>query len=191
MNCPHCDMFTPDNSYKCISCGKIIKETAEPVDVDVSRTPMKKQLPTLTFTHLLLIVVVLGLAVLGYLILTRDSGSQSSNAYGPGERVDIDTLLHEGKTTIFDFYSDYCPPCKKISPLLRKLDEKRDDIAVVKIDINRKGVRGIDWAAPVVRQFGIRSIPYFIIYDASGSRSHEGRNAYRQVVQLLYQERIQ
>ncbi len=189
MNCPHCDMFTPDNSYKCISCGKIIKEAAEPVDF--YRTPMKKQSPTLNFTHFLLIVVVVGVAVLGYLILTKGSSSQSSNAYGPGEKVDIKTLVHEGKTTIFDFYSDYCPPCRTISPLLKKLDEKRDDIVVVKIDINRKGVRGIDWAAPVVQQYGIRSIPHFIIYDASGSRTHEGRNAYQQVILLLNQEGIQ
>ncbi len=189
MNCPHCDMFTPDNSFKCISCGEVIKEAAEPVDFH--RTPMKKQSPSLNMTHFLLIALVVGLGVLGFLALTKGSSEQAANAYDPGEEVDIETLVHEGKTTIFDFYSDYCPPCRKISPLLKELDEKRENIVVVKIDINRKGVSRIDFGSPVARQYNLQYVPYFIIYDASGSRTHEGDKAGRQVVQLLYQEGIQ
>ena len=49
-----------------------------------------------------------------------------------------------GKTTIFDFYSEFCGPCRKISPRLKRLDELNDDIVVVKIDINRKNVQGIE-----------------------------------------------
>ena len=189
MNCPHCDMFTPDNSFKCINCGGVIKEAAEPVDFHP--TPMKKQSPKLNSTHFLLIALVVGLGVLGFLFLTKGSGEPAANAYDPGEEIDIETLVHEGKTTIFDFYSDYCPPCKTISPLLKELDEKRDDVVVVKIDINREGRSGIDWSSPVAQQYKLRSIPYFIIYDASGSRTHEGRDAYQQVAQLLYREGIQ
>ena len=92
--------------------------------------------------------------------------------------------------TIFDFYSDYCGPCRVISPKLEKLDEKRNDIVVVKIDINREGIRGIDWRSPVVAQYRIRSIPYFIIYNEMGRRTHEGRAASQKVYGLLYQEGI-
>jgi thiol-disulfide isomerase/thioredoxin len=166
-------------------------EAAKPVDPFQTPTPMKKQSSSLSMTHIVSIVVVVGLAILGYLILTKDSSDPAANAYAPGERVDIETLVHEGKTTIFDFYSDYCPPCKKISPLLKELDEKRDDIVVVKIDINRKDVGRIDFGSPVARQYNLKYIPYFIIYDESGSRTHEGRKASQQVVQLLYDEGIQ
>lgn len=106
----------------------------------------------------------------------------------PGEEVAIAALAQKGKTTIFDFYSDYCGPCRMISPRLEQLDQRRDDIAVIKIDINRQGVRGIDWNSPVARQYNLGSIPYFVIYDAGGRMTHEGSAAWQQVNQLLYQE---
>lgn len=109
----------------------------------------------------------------------------------PGEEIDIEKLLLPSQTTIFDFYSEYCPPCRKISPALAKLDNIRKDIAVVKININRKGVEGIDWSSPVARQYQLRSIPYFIIYDPSGYRTDEGDNAYQKVINLLKEEKIQ
>jgi thiol-disulfide isomerase/thioredoxin len=181
-------MFTPDNSFKCINCGGIIKEAAE--SVEFHPTPMKKQSTSLNMRHFLVIVLVVGLGVLGFLTLTKGSSEPAANAYSPGEEMDIEILVHEGKTTIFDFYSDYCPPCRKISPLLKELDEKRDDIVVVKIDINRKGVSKIDFGSPLARQYDLQYVPYFIIYDTNGSRTHEGDKAGRHIVQLLYEEGI-
>ncbi len=108
----------------------------------------------------------------------------------PGEEVAVADLAKKGKTTIFDFFSDYCGPCRMISPRLEQLDRRRDDIVVIKIDINRQGVRGIDWISPVARQYSLRSIPYFVIYDAGGRMTHEGSSAWQQVHRLLYQEGI-
>ena len=96
----------------------------------------------------------------------------------------------KGKTTIFDFFSVYCGPCVKISPKLAELDNRREDIVVIKIDINREGIQGIDWASPVVKQYAIRSIPYFIIYDDTGARSREGATARQEVEHLLTLEGI-
>lgn len=112
------------------------------------------------------------------------------NADNPGEEVDIKEYLQKGKTNIVDFYSDYCPPCRKISPLLAKLDVKRDDIVVIKIDINRRGIRRIDWGSPLARQFNLGSIPHFKFYDSSGKLFLEGRDAIIRVYQLLQQEGI-
>ncbi len=125
-----------------------------------------------------------------YAWVKKESIKKPILSHKPGEEIEIKNLVQEGKTTIFDFYSAYCGPCRRMSPLLERLDRKRDDIVVIKIDINRKGVRGIDWGSPVVRQYGLSSIPHFIIYNASGFRTHEGRDAYQQVVQLLSQEGI-
>lgn len=113
-----------------------------------------------------------------------------AQAHVPGDEIDIEKLLHSGKTTIFDFYSQYCGPCLRISPLLAKLDQARKDIVVVKIDINRKEVKGIDWNSPVARQYNLRSVPHFVIYDSTGYRTHEGDSAYDRVEQLLRQEKI-
>ncbi|NIM14046.1 MAG: hypothetical protein GTO45_18545 [Candidatus Aminicenantes bacterium] len=118
------------------------------------------------------------------------SPGQVINSGSPGEEINIENFVQEGKTTIFDFYSDYCPPCRKISPLLKQLDNKRDDIVVLKVDINRPGRKGIDWGSPVVRQYRIKFVPFFMIYDPSGRRTHEGRAAYYEVGKLLSSEGI-
>jgi len=90
-----------------------------------------------------------------------------------------------GKTTIFDFYSEYCPPCRQIAPYLKKLDTLRPDIVVLKVDINRPGVRGIDWRSPAAQHFNLRSIPHFVIYNPNRQRSHEGRSAYQEINRLM------
>src|SRR4051812_16938238 len=81
-----------------------------------------------------------------------------------GAEVKLSDYLIEGKTVIFDFYSEYCGPCKAVAPQLEALHAKRADIVVVKVDINRPGVKGIDWKSPVAQQYGLHSIPHFKVY---------------------------
>ena len=90
-----------------------------------------------------------------------------------------------GKTTIFDFTSEYCPPCRAIAPRLHKLHEERADIVVVEVDINRPGVQGIDWESPVVAQYGLHSIPAFRIYGPNGQLLAEGDEASNQVYNMV------
>ncbi|MDB6093555.1 MAG: hypothetical protein JWM32_1117 [Verrucomicrobia bacterium] len=91
-----------------------------------------------------------------------------------GERVALTDHLAPGKTTIFDFTSEYCPPCRAIAPLLHKLHANRADVVVVEIDLNRPGVKGIDWASPVAQQYGMQSIPAFKVYGPDGTLKAEG-----------------
>jgi thioredoxin len=112
------------------------------------------------------------------------------NSDKPGLEVQIEDFVQGDQMTIFDFYSQFCPPCRKISPWLRQLDEKRDDIVVFKVDINRPGIRGIDWRSPVAQQYGLKSIPHFVIYNNEGVLSQEGRPAYTKVMELLQKEGI-
>jgi thiol-disulfide isomerase/thioredoxin len=183
-------MFTPDGSYKCVNCGKVLRES---LDHNQFQERIYKKKST-NKTAILLVFIVVALAILGYLIIQKETGSMEPSmpsSFQPGQEIDIETLVVSGKTTIFDFYSDYCPPCRKISPLLKKLDEKRDDIVVIKLDINRPGIKGvIDWKSPLARQYKLHGIPHFIIYDTSGNRTHEGRLASDRVFQLLYQEKV-
>jgi len=94
-----------------------------------------------------------------------------------GAKVTLTDNLVAGKITIFDFYSKYCPPCVRFSPLLDKLHAKRDDLAVVKVDINRAGIKGIDWKSPVAQQYNLNSIPHIKIYGADGKLMAEGDKA--------------
>jgi len=117
----------------------------------------------------------------------NSNGDAIVNANNPGEQLDITKYLVKGKINIVDFYSEFCPPCKKISPLLSKLDKKRDDIVVIKIDINRKGIKGIDWRSPLAKQYGLRSIPHFKIYDGEGNKLSEDMVA-RQKIAVYFNE---
>ncbi len=124
----------------------------------------------------------------------EDSSSQEDSAeshedkplvIGFGQPVEIMDYIPKGQTTIVDFYSQYCPPCMRISPYLDQLDANRDDITVIRVDINRPGKRGIDWASPVARQYNLRSIPHFQIYDGDRKLVAEGQKAYEQVIAYL------
>jgi len=85
-----------------------------------------------------------------------------------GATIQLADYLVAGKTVIFDFTSQFCPPCRAIAPSLHKLHEQRADIVVVEVDINRPETKGIDWQSPVAQQFGLHSIPHFKVYGPDG-----------------------
>ena len=102
-----------------------------------------------------------------------------------GTPVKLTDYLVPGKTTIFDFYSDFCPPCVQVAPALEKLHRTRDDIVVVKVDINRPGVKKIDWSSPVAKQYELQSVPHFKVYGPDGKLKAEGKSASTMVYSWL------
>jgi thiol-disulfide isomerase/thioredoxin len=103
--------------------------------------------------------------------------SETPEKISHGQEVKITDYLVPEKTVIFDFTSEYCPPCRAIAPRLDKLHASREDIVVVKVDINRPGVKGIDWRSPVVSQYEIKSVPNFKVYGPDGKLLAEGKEA--------------
>jgi len=99
------------------------------------------------------------------------------NPNNPGETLEIKSLLVKGKTPVIDFYSPFCPPCVRLAPLMAKLAKKRPDLAIKKVDINRKGVNGIDWRSPLAQQYQIRQVPFFMIFNPQGQPVAQGRGA--------------
>jgi thiol-disulfide isomerase/thioredoxin len=193
MKCPNCQQNAPATNYKCPHCGQVLKTGMDPRQF--SPSPGKRK--SLNINHFLMVAAVMGVVIIATLMIQQGTGRttgqvEESNgsvaAFRPGEQADIEKLAHYGKITIFDFYSEYCPPCRMISPRLEKLDRKREDIVVVKMNINRKNVQGIDWNSPLARQYDLRSIPYFIIYGPDGKLTHEGNSATQRVAQLLTAE---
>lgn len=105
-----------------------------------------------------------------------------------GEEVTLTDYLVPGKLTVFDFSSEYCGPCRRVSPKLDDLHKKRADVAVVKIDINRPSAKAIDWDSPVAKQYQLRSIPHFKIFNENGTLIAEGDGAYQMVMGWLNPE---
>lgn len=182
MVCPYCHCYTPDQAFKCINCGAVIPKKNDSQDSE-RVSPLRKDKPGFLRPWM---VILLGLmAFLGYLAYSRLNRVRAVNALDPGAEFAIEAHLKGGKTNIVDFYSDYCPPCRKISPLLKKLEKKRSDLVVLKVDINRKGVKGIDWMSPLARQYGLQSVPHFQIYDGEGKLVKQGQEAYMAVALML------
>ncbi len=102
-----------------------------------------------------------------------------------GQKVDLADYIVPGKTTIFDFTSEGCPPCRALAPALRQLHATRADLVVVEVDLNRPGVQGIDWRSPVALQYHLQSIPHFKVYGPNGQLVAEGDEASRYVHGLL------
>lgn len=92
-----------------------------------------------------------------------------------GEKVKLADYAVPGKTTVFDFTSQFCPPCRAIAPALEKVHATRDDVVVVSVDINRPGVKGIDWDSPVAHQYGLHAIPHFKVYGPDGKLQIEDK----------------
>jgi thiol-disulfide isomerase/thioredoxin len=127
----------------------------------------------LTVTGILLAVLLLGSSVCGAV--------EEANAGKGGQPLEVASLAVPGKTTVIDFYSPFCPPCLQLAPLLVKLAQKRPELAIKKVNINRPEVKGIDWRSPLAQQYNLRSVPYFMIFNASGKLASKDRAASEQV----------
>jgi thiol-disulfide isomerase/thioredoxin len=178
MICPQCRIFTPDHGFKCMNCGAVIKKTG--ADAGGEGFPVAR-LEKRFFKSWMLLPLGL-LCVLAYLFFAQQNKIKAINAFKPGAEFDVESYLQKGKINIIDFYSDYCPPCRQISPLLKKLDKQRRDLVVLAVDINRKGVKGIDFFSPLARQYKLNAVPHFQIYDAAGNLAKEGQEAYMEVL---------
>ena len=182
MVCPKCHMFTPDQGFRCISCGAETPRKDLAADL-ASGVTARSARPGFFRPWMLAVAGLLG--VLGYVAVANVNRSQAINAFNPGAEFAIESHLQRGKINIVDFYSDHCPPCRQISPLLKKLEKKRTDLVVLKVDIDRKGAGSIDWLSPLARQYDLQSVPSFRIYDPEGNLTKQGQEAYMEVLLLL------
>src|SRR5438046_2191338 len=97
--------------------------------------------------------------------LSPNLGSQvavsRSEIISHGTQVDINQHLALGYVTIVDFYADWCPACRWLSPRLEQMAASDPQIALRKIDI-------VNWKTAVARQFTIDSLPQVSIYNRAG-----------------------
>jgi thiol-disulfide isomerase/thioredoxin len=115
-------------------------------------------------------IILLSLCLVGVLATAAPVHSKGAAPLriAHGEKVDLADFLVPGKTVIFDFTSEYCPPCRGYDGPLKLLHTKRPDLVVVQVDINRAGHRGIDWKSPVAQQYRLNSIPRFMVFGPDG-----------------------
>lgn len=68
----------------------------------------------------------------------------------------FDAIISENKNVLIDFYATWCPPCKMLAPVLEKLQDKFDNVTIVKIDVDQN--------ENISRKFKIMSIPTLVFF---------------------------
>ncbi len=85
-----------------------------------------------------------------------------------GRAVDMERHLVPGKFVVFDFYADWCAPCRILTPRLESLAAQHPDrLALRKVDV-------INWDSPVARQMRIPALPYLVLFDPDGQQLEAG-----------------
>jgi thiol-disulfide isomerase/thioredoxin len=91
-----------------------------------------------------------------------------------GDLINVSEHLVPGKTVVFGFFSEFsapcpCEPCSSMGDPLAKLQQERDDLVVVMVNVDRAEASGIDWNSPVAQQFSLRRLPHFKIFGPDGA----------------------
>ena len=66
-------------------------------------------------------------------------------------------VLKNEKKVILDFYADWCGPCRMLGPVLEKIADERDDVAVVKVNVDNDPA--------LAEAYGVTSIPALFIIE--------------------------
>ena len=65
-------------------------------------------------------------------------------------------VLEAGQPVLVDFWAPWCGPCRIIAPHLEELDQERDDLTVVKLNVDEN--------PQTAAKYGIMSIPTLILF---------------------------
>jgi thioredoxin 1 len=65
-------------------------------------------------------------------------------------------VLESPQPVLVDFWAPWCGPCRIIAPHLEELDNERDDMTVVKLNVDEN--------PQVAAKYGIMSIPTLILF---------------------------
>ena len=92
--------------------------------------------------------------------------SEKVKIISQGETVNLTDYLVKDKVVVFDFYADWCGPCRVLGPRVEELVQKYDDVVLRKINI-------VNWTSAVSKQYQIQFVPNVRVYDKQGQQVGE------------------
>lgn len=90
--------------------------------------------------------------------LAEESGASSTtSSRAEMTKIDMDKMIIDNKLIIFDFFAEWCGPCKKLKPELEALEAAhKGQVKVVRIDVDKNKT--------LARELQITEIPVIMIY---------------------------
>lgn len=71
------------------------------------------------------------------------------------------TTIMSSKPMVIDFFADWCPPCKKLSPILDEIEKKyKGEVIFKRVDIDQEAKLALD--------FKVKSIPTLMFVTPKG-----------------------
>jgi len=82
-----------------------------------------------------------------------------------GGKIKFKDHLAAGKITIFDFYADWCGPCRVFSPKVERFIKDNPNVSLRKVDI-------VTWKSELSKQltkdYQMPALPFILIFDEKG-----------------------
>ena len=130
------------------------------------------------------------LSLLTAAALAQSANYRIMNKGREGQIFNVADYLVKGRLNLVEFSSQACPSCEALKPRLSELAKKSPDTVINQVLIDRPGSQGIDWQSPLARQYELRSVPYFQVYDTTGKLLAEGEPARKMIAKMLVEAKL-
>lgn len=113
-----------------------------------------------------------------FLLLFTLSASALPSINKDGARLKLSRHLVEDKSNIVFFHAPWSKTSSRYKVELEQWQKQHDDAVVLLVNVKNLN-------SPVAKQYKLKSVPSFMIYDGEGTLRESGQSAQNEVVKML------